>query len=284
MVARADAGWAPHDPQNEVGLHASALLQSERARVNPELVEGFMGAIQGSAIYLPEFVGEVEGEALLKQLTDELLEEVRRTEGRDVSLEDTGVAWSQHLKHEDPTFSETFQFIVAKLAKHFDCAPFATRLNIYRDGTDWKPFHHDSHAYHKASGGKEDFTMGFSLGATRTLEFLHCKTDVKFGFPQGSGACFAFTSDANKEFQHGVPRAQGACGLRVSIIAWGRRQKLTPRNSTAQERRADPARAVENPPLCECGCRAPKARRPPAAPKSAGGGAEKKKKKKSRLQ
>jgi hypothetical protein len=32
------------------------------------------------------------------------------------------------------------------------------RLNFYRDGKDWKPFHHDSHAY-GGNGKKEDFTM-----------------------------------------------------------------------------------------------------------------------------
>ena len=76
------------------------------------------------------------------------------------------VNWSKHLKHEDPDFSPTFQRIIATLAHFFDVEVYATRLNFYRNGADWKPFHHDSHAY----GGKdlrEDFTMGASFGASR---------------------------------------------------------------------------------------------------------------------
>ena len=47
-----------------------------------------------------------------------------------------------------------------------DVDVFASRLNFYRDGTDWKPFHHDSHAYDHRTGIKEDFTMGASFGAS----------------------------------------------------------------------------------------------------------------------
>lgn len=96
------------------------------------------------------------------------------------------IDWSRHLKHENPDFSPTFNGIVNRLGDYFDvgararaalcscccagvdceerprthtslltaapnygCATdvYATRLNFYRDGTDWKPWHHDSHAY-----------------------------------------------------------------------------------------------------------------------------------------
>ena len=82
------------------------------------------------------------------------------------------INWSQHLKHENPDFSKTFNTIVDALGIYFDLHVYATRLNFYPDQTSWKPFHHDSHAY----GGKklrEDFTVGASFGATRELEFKH---------------------------------------------------------------------------------------------------------------
>lgn len=84
------------------------------------------------------------------------------------------VNWSKHFKHENPTFSPTFRRIVEEMAKcvllsaastishlvrHFGVEVQATRLNFYADGSAWKPFHHDSHAY-GADGKKEDFTMG----------------------------------------------------------------------------------------------------------------------------
>ena len=54
---------------------------------------------------------------------------------------------SKHLKHENPTFSPTFSLILEKVSDYFSVDIYATRMNFYRDGSDWKPFHHDSHAY-----------------------------------------------------------------------------------------------------------------------------------------
>ena len=53
------------------------------------------------------------------------------------------------------------------------CEVLASRLNVYRDGKDWKPFHHDSHAFSK--GQQEDFTAGASFGAPRALAFQHVR-------------------------------------------------------------------------------------------------------------
>ena len=86
----------------------------------------------------------------------------------------------------------------AKLAYDGTCTlSYASRMNFYRDDSDWKPFHHDSHAY----GGKslrEDFTIGASFGATRELAFLHEPSGGQFSFPQGNGDIFAFSSEVNK--------------------------------------------------------------------------------------
>ena len=136
---------------------------------------------------------------------------------------------SQHLKHEDPDFSPAFQGVVRRMSEYFDVDVFATRLNFYRDGADWKPFHHDSHAF--ANGQKEDFTMGASFGAARDLAFLHEPSGQRFSFPQNNGDVFAFTSSVNRAFKHGVPKARRTnIGPRFSIIAWGRRRTINGRN------------------------------------------------------
>ena len=96
------------------------------------------------------------------------------------------VKWSKHLKHEDPDFSSTFQEVCQRLSDYFDTDVFAKRLNYYRDGSDWKPFHHDSHAYAKGLG-KEDFTIGASFGTERQLEFLHEPSGAVMSFPQRNG-------------------------------------------------------------------------------------------------
>ncbi|KAJ9457290.1 hypothetical protein DIPPA_10823 [Diplonema papillatum] len=272
-----------HDPPNQVGQYAADVLKSERARTESTILASCKDAIQGSAIYLPAWLDAADAKGGIAGIIAELKEHVKQTEGREVeSLEDTGlVAWSKHLKHEDPTFSPSFRALVKKLEKHFDCDAFATRLNVYRDGSDWKPMHHDSHAFHKGAGNREDFTMGLSLGCTRALEFQHVDSGLKFGFPQKSGDVFAFSSVANKLFQHGIPKGGPQDSLRVSIIAWGRRRQLTTRNSSVSERENEPRRAVAAP-LCECGCRDVK--KPAALRETEPNAAKGKAKKKSRLQ
>eukprot|EP00744_Colponema_vietnamica_P024059 GILI01034990.1.p1 GENE.GILI01034990.1~~GILI01034990.1.p1 ORF type:complete len:225 (+),score=29.50 GILI01034990.1:94-675(+) len=114
------------------------------------------------------------------------------------------------------------------MEEYFDVEVYATRLNYYRDGTQWKPYHHDSHAY-GSKNVREDFTMGVTLGTTRALSFLHEPSKMTFEFPQKNGDMFAFTTDVNTRFMHGVPRTS-EIGDRFSIIAWGKRRTVNERN------------------------------------------------------
>jgi hypothetical protein len=148
---------------NDALKHANKALRSEAAMVDGRLLADFESVLSGNAIYLPYFHCHAKDFTLLAELA------------RDMELEaENGgmVNWSKHLKHENPAFSATFQKIVDDMADYFDVEVYATRMNFYRDGSDWKPFHHDSHAY----GGRaqrEDFTMGASFGGSRELIFLH---------------------------------------------------------------------------------------------------------------
>ena len=63
-----------------------------------------------------------------------------------------------------------------------------------------------NHTRYGGRGQREDFTMGVSFGAERELEFLHPESGSKFAFPQKNLDVFAFDSDVNARFQHGVPR------------------------------------------------------------------------------
>eukprot|EP00916_Digyalum_oweni_P025465 GHVL01041940.1.p1 GENE.GHVL01041940.1~~GHVL01041940.1.p1 ORF type:complete len:163 (+),score=24.26 GHVL01041940.1:368-856(+) len=124
------------------------------------------------------------------------------------------------------------------MARHFEIDIVATRLNYYKDSTDWKPFHHDKH-YDSASGMREDLTVGASFGASRALQFLHVASGTTFNFPQNNGDIFAFNSDVNRAFQHGVPRCIKPVGPRISIIVWGVRRQLTLQNSAKSERKSE---------------------------------------------
>lgn len=152
----------------------------------------------------------------------------KKVNAKDVNtLDGEIVKWSQHHKYENPTFSNTFNQIIDKMSKHFDVDVYATRMNYYKDGLDWKPFHHDSHAYVNGKDSKktkEDFTMGASFGSSRELVFLHEESKNRFSFPQNNGDVFAFDTEVNTKFMHGVPKSKNMTGPRISIIAWGKRR------------------------------------------------------------
>eukprot|EP00483_Globobulimina_turgida_P005778 UN05788 len=146
------------------------------------------------------------------------------------------VDWSRHLKHENPSFSATFNMIIEYIATYFDMDVFASRLNYYRNGIDWKPYHHDSHAYLKSKNTKEDFTIGVSFGYERVLSFKHVKTQILFDIPQRNGDCFAFNSIVNTKYQHAILKGNANYDERFSIIAWGKRRNLNHKNSGINER------------------------------------------------
>lgn len=212
--------------QNIALTFAAEMLKSETARTQAQLLEDYTSVLRGNAIYIQNFTSTEHDLELYKSLKAELLAATGAKMEGDGGL----IEWSRHQVFDNPTgISETFNAVVEMLAEYFDLEVYATRLNYYRDGTQWKPQHHDSHAY----GGRaerEDFTAGITLGATRSLQFVHEATKFIFNFPQRNGDCFAFTGDMNRTFTHGVPRVSTPIGDRFSIIVWGRRRRLTERN------------------------------------------------------
>lgn len=205
------------------------------AQTNAQLLTDIIPALEGGCIYLPGFLCATKDFSVLKALTRDLQHCPASKEGGGI------VNWSQHLKFEDPDFSPTFRQLLDRLDAYFDVEILATRLNFYRDGSDFKPFHHDSHAY-GSNGKKEDFTMGASFGSTRDLAFRHEVSGQVFTIAQANGDIFAFDSEVNRTFTHGVPKMKGGAekaGPRFSIIAWGRRRTLNERNSAVTAREAD---------------------------------------------
>ena len=214
---------------NSITKYASAILRgSESKRVDAQLLDSVSKIVSGNAVYIERFHCEENDYETLERLASDL--------DRNAKEEEEGmINWSKHLKQENPEFSETFRTIVERMAEYFDVDVFATRLNFYRDGSDWKPYHHDSHAF-GANGHKEDFTMGASFGAPRALSFLHEPSASSFEFPQKNGDVFAFSSEVNAAMKHGVPQLSGQEQFennpRFSVIAWGRRRSLNARNSS----------------------------------------------------
>jgi hypothetical protein len=214
--------------------HATDMMKSEVARMDAQLVDDFNSILKGNCVYCHDFVADRKDFFLFEKLKAELeaqsAADALKTEGKGGAEVGGMVDWSKHMKYENPIgVSTVFQAIVDMVCEYFDTEMFACRLNYYGNGEHWKPFHYDSHAY-GAKGQKEDITIGISLGGTRALAFLHEKSKKQFNFPQLNGDVFAFTSEVNNRFQHGVPRGPKECGERFSIIVWGKRKSINPRN------------------------------------------------------
>ena len=117
-----------------------------------------------------------------------LIEEIRKL--NDLN-KDEWVSWHEgaHLISKNYESSPTFKLIQEKISKYFGIAnkSVGTRLNWYRDSSDWKPFHHDSAAFNPQRARNQNITVGVSFGATRELAFMHAENGEKIYFPQ---VCF----------------------------------------------------------------------------------------------
>jgi len=221
--------------RNQITRYTKRIFSSEYSRYSndpgkQELHRDLQLVLEGHCIYLPGFF-ESTAE---RKIRDRLLGEWKT--GGHVAED-----WSRHQKLENPEKMPTFQQIVLCMSAYFDVTPLASRLNIYPSGEAWKPYHHDSHAY-GAKGTKEDFTCGASFGGTRCLSILHPPTNERFGFPQKNGDVFAFDTLVNTKFQHGIPKSnekRAAVDIRLSVIVWGRRNKLTERNGGVRSGEAE---------------------------------------------
>ena len=112
---------------------------------------------------------------------------------------------------------------VDQMAEYLQMDVKATRLNWYRDSSEWKPFHHDRAAF--TPGCNQNCTVGASFGLCRDVAFQHAQSSsVVCSFPQPNGSMYTFGRDVNVDWKHGVtqlPPESHVVRGRISIIAWG---------------------------------------------------------------
>jgi hypothetical protein len=117
-----------------------------------------------------------------------LVEEIR---GINEKQGEDWVSWHEgaHLIAKNYESSPTFEMIREKIARYFNIKikSVGSRLNWYRDSSDWKPFHHDSAAFNPQRAKNQNITVGVSFGAERELSFLHAESGQRVYFPQ---VCF----------------------------------------------------------------------------------------------
>jgi alkylated DNA repair dioxygenase AlkB len=101
----------------------------------------------------------------------------------------------------------------------------ATRLNYYKDGEDWKPYHHDAAALKPEKAKTQNITVGLSFGLTREISFQHAEKRTVINFPLEDGVIYAFGNKINSDFRHGIPQLKEKyiddVNKRISIIIWG---------------------------------------------------------------
>ena len=62
--------------------------------------------------------------------------------------------------------------VVDKIRTYFGMDIQATRFNLYRDSSDWKPYHHDAAAMKAHMATKQNITIAASFGAERDVSFM----------------------------------------------------------------------------------------------------------------
>merc|ERR550534_2761807 len=139
--------------------------------------------------------------------------------------------WKEHCP--------TFTMILDRIRHYFDMDIKATRLNWYRDTSEWKPFHHDAAAMKPDKARTQNFTVAVSFGCERDAAFEHAESKTVISMPQPNGTIYTFGKDVNLLWRHGilqvpwnftafhqllhlqVPPSQHKNEGRISIIAWG---------------------------------------------------------------
>jgi alkylated DNA repair dioxygenase AlkB len=115
-----------------------------------------------------------------------------------------------------------FQKVIQRMKEYYQMDVKASRFNLYRDGSDWKPFHHDAAAVDHEKAKTQNWTIGVSFGEKRSACFEHAVTKKTVELPLENGSVYGFGSRLNKEWRHGIlPLKEPSNNGRISIIIWG---------------------------------------------------------------
>jgi hypothetical protein len=166
------------------------------------------------------------GSSSSMDIYNKLLAEIKATGNEEKGLWKLWHGDTHHIADDHIQWKSqcpTFALIIDKIKEYFKMDIKATRLNWYKDSTEFKPYHHDAAAVDSVKAKTQNFTVGVSFGATRTVSFQHAKTRTVVDFPLINGMTYCFSKDTNIEWRHGIPLAKDTIGDsgRISIIAWG---------------------------------------------------------------
>ena len=174
-------------------------------------------------IIIPNFLKETKENELYNNLIKEMNESGisednlwKLWHGDNHLIADDHLEWKEKVP--------TFNYIISEISKYFNMDIKSTRFNLYKNSNDWKPFHHDAAAIKDHIAKVQNFTVGISLGATRSVAFENAKNKLVIDFPLENGTIYAFSKDVNIKWKHGIPQVHPDKFFedgRISIIAWG---------------------------------------------------------------
>jgi len=138
---------------------------------------------------------------------------------------DSHLIADDHIK-DWKTKCPLFMSVVERMKNYFSIDVKATRFNLYRDGSDWKPFHFDAAAIDPKKAKTQNITIGVSFGRKRSACFEHATTRTTVELPLDNGSIYGFGSKLNMDWRHGITQLQKDerdkdDSGRISIILWG---------------------------------------------------------------
>jgi len=159
------------------------------------------------------------------------------------------VSWKDgcHLISKGAENSQAYKDLLKRIMSYFGIVEKTAyvRLIWYVDGADWKPLHHDTAAFSQRRSGKQNITVGVSLGGEREVVFRHVKDGTRAYFPQPNGMAYSFGNGININWKHGInalpPEKQKGQIGRISIIVWGWSALAVDENDEAAKGDAIPA-------------------------------------------
>jgi hypothetical protein len=215
--------------KNTENFNPSHELLDMNILVNNGLSNTYNSIItERDVIVVPNFLQEeYEG-----QLYDKLLKEIAESGINEDNLwklwhGDTHLIADDNLNWKNKV--PTFEYIIKRIESYFNMDIKSTRFNLYKDSSDWKPFHHDAAAVKEHIAKIQNFTVGVSLGATRNIAFENAKTKTTISIVLPNCYAYGFAKDVNIMWKHGIPQVhpdKAHDNGRISIIAWGRESRV----------------------------------------------------------
>lgn len=229
------------------GLFPCSKLASAQSLVMEHgLSSSFNKVLQGGARHLRGVFGRADDLGVFDALRREL--------GRGEGAWSRGTKGSARIKWSIPGFNgcglldgeivqdlfgeelPAFSFVLRSLADSVDAEMLSWWVNIYEESSVGLGFHHDHQSNNNGLrwGRIFDVTAGASFGACRELTFRHSTTSREFGFPQANGDIFAFDTQTDKDFMHGIYKQKICCGPRISVIIVGKSRHSVPANEASK--------------------------------------------------